>query len=243
MVWQGDAGRHLPPGTVLCLDGRRLSFRRLRWDKDGVTLLTEDGLRQIAFADMAELRLPRRDPWDAYYNELARLDLECAGRLIRLETTDGLLATTSPAWLHAGGQEREKDSATWRHVVQPAWSLDPLYVRFATIRNWWSFAPHEVPLSRIEPSRSVQHPILGRGWSWQADRNVQGGPLQNGKQDFAWGFGVHATNHLWFDLPEAVQAFRTRIGLGSHGRQRRLRPRPDLRQRAHAARRFLPADT
>jgi len=173
--------------------------------------LTEDGLLQVAFAEMAELRLPRRDPWDAYYNELARLDFECAERLIRLETTDGLLATISPAWLHPEGNE--KDSATWRHVLQPAWSLDPLGVRFATIRNWWSFAPHEVPLSRIEPARSVQHSMLGRGWSWQADRNVQGGPLQNGAQDYAWGLGVHATNHLWFDLPDAVQAFRTQIGL------------------------------
>ncbi len=86
-------------------------------------------------------------------------------------------------------------------------------MHFAAIRNWWSFAPYEVPLSRIEPSRSVQHPILGRGWSWQADRNVQGGPLQNGAQDYAWGLGVHATNQLWFELPDAVQAFRTHIGL------------------------------
>jgi hypothetical protein len=213
VVWRGAAGRHLPPGTVLCVDGRRLSFRRLRWDKEGVTLLTDDGLRQVPFAEMIEMRLPRRDPWDAYYDELARLDLECAGRLIRLETTDGLVVTTSPAWLHPEGLGAEKDSSTWRHAVQPAWSLDPLYVHFAAIRTWWSFAPEEVPLSRIEPSRSVQHSILGRGWSWQADRNVQGGPLQNGNQDYGWGIGVHATNHLWFELPGMVQAFRTRIGL------------------------------
>ncbi len=213
IVLRGETERHLPPSTVLCADGRRLAFRRLRWDNEGVVLLTEDGLHQVAFAEMVELRLPRRDPWDAYYDELARLDPDCAGRLVRLETSDGLWATVSPAWSHILPIGNEKESSQWRHVVQPAWSLDPLRVRFATIRNWWSFAPHEVPLSRIEPSRSVQHPILGRGWSWQADRNVQGGPLQNGDREYGWGLGVHATNHLWFDLPEMVEGFRTRIGL------------------------------
>ena len=135
-------------------------------------------------------------------------------------------ATFSPVWLHPEGNE--KDSATWRHIVQPAWSLDPLAVRFAAIRQWWSFAPARsaAVAGSSRPAGRARRPIFRRGSSWQTDRNVQGGPLQNGTQDFAWGLGVHATNHLWFDLPDAVLAFHTQIGLdrtaGSGGSPRGL---------------------
>jgi hypothetical protein len=121
--------------------------------------------------------------------------------------------TVSSNWWRPLGVGGEQDSSSWWHIVQPAWSLDPLYVRFATIRVLSSFAPHEVPLTRLEPCRAVQHPILVQGLNWQTDHNVQGGPLGNATRDFAWGFGVHAACNLWFDLPDSVQAFRTQVGL------------------------------
>ena len=37
---------------------------------------------------------------------------------------------------------------SWRHMVQPVWSLYPLWVRFSSIHTRLSFAPDQVPLSR-----------------------------------------------------------------------------------------------
>jgi hypothetical protein len=106
-----------------------------------------------------------------------------------------------------------KDPATWQHLIQPAWSLDPLWVSFSVTREWLFFAPQEVPLSRLAPARFVQHPLIGKGWSWCADANVEGGPLENAQGRFGWGFGVHAPCELWFEVPSMAQGFRARVGL------------------------------
>ncbi|MFP6611143.1 MAG: NPCBM/NEW2 domain-containing protein [Pirellulales bacterium] len=101
----------------------------------------------------------------------------------------------------------------WFHMVQPAWSLDPLWIRFNSIRTRWSFAPNELPLSRLKPVRITQQSVLGKTWSWQTNRNIRGGALRNTGIEYGWGFGVHATNELHFAVPSFVTSFRSLIGL------------------------------
>ena len=108
-------------------------------------------------------------------------------------------------------------------MLQPAWSLDPIWVHFPTIRTRWHFLPKEVPLSLITPSRVEQRSLLGHEQPWQTDRNVRGGTLLAGDRPYGWGFGVHTTSELWFDLPHAARAFQSRVGLdrlaGSNSRR------------------------
>jgi hypothetical protein len=73
--------------------------------------------------------------------------------------------------------------------------------------------PQEVPLSRIEPIAVRQRSDLGDAWPWQADRNVEGGPLVSGERPYGWGFGVHAANELEFLLPGCARSFQARLGL------------------------------
>jgi hypothetical protein len=70
-----------------------------------------------------------------------------------------------------------------------------------------------VPLSAIEPVRSVQKSNLSAGWNWQIDRNVHSLPMRCADQAFAWGLGVHAYSEMTFDLPAAISAFRSQYGL------------------------------
>ncbi|MBN2474840.1 MAG: NPCBM/NEW2 domain-containing protein [Pirellulales bacterium] len=212
VVFGGRPRRHLEPGTAFSTDGRRLDYRSLRWAAGSVVLLLKDGVQRIALAELAEIHLPHGDPWKAYFEELAVLSPRGDTPLVRLETTDGLIATTSALRFRAASPN-SGDVDWWYHMVQPVWSLEPLWIRFSTIRTRLGFLPHEVPLSRLYPVQSVQRSMLGRGWHWQADRNAQGGPLQSGDRRFAWGFGVHAANELTFELPEVVRALRSRIGL------------------------------
>ena len=168
----------------------------------------------MAFSELVEIHFPAADPWRTYYEQLAVLSPDLGAQLVRLETTDGLAATTSAVRLRPtvpSGSDKELDR--WYHVVQPAWSLDALWVKFPTIRTRCYFAPTEVPLSAIEPSEVVQRPVFGGSWGWQADRNVQGGPLIGGDRQYGWGLGVHAANELHFELPECVRAFQCRAGL------------------------------
>ena len=217
LTWGGHAPQSIPPGTLIFRDGRQVAFQSLRWEPDAVRVLLEDGIRRIALGDLADIHLPTRDAWKLYYEELAVLCPDCNRRLVRMETGDGLIVTTSLAGVWpttpSGPDIDPGDRRNWYHLVQPAWSDDPLWVPFNMIRTRCYFAADEVPLVRLTPAKAVERPILGKGLAWKVNASVLGGPLASGDRLYGWGFGVQAANELWFDLPECVRAFQGRVGL------------------------------
>jgi hypothetical protein len=212
IVWRPVAGDRYEPGTLFTREGRRLAYRSLRFNATGVRLLLDEGTQNVPFADMAELHLPRSEPWDAYLEQVARLSPNGAARLIRIETADGLIATASMERFAVRRHESAQPQP-WLHMVQPAWSLDPLWARFGAIQSWRFAQPHQVPLSDLDPVRQSD-PLSGGGhWRWHKDRNVQGDLLRAGGEEFGWGIGGHAPQALAYSLPAAAKSFRTRIGL------------------------------
>ena len=410
IVFRADCRYRFQPGTLFYLDGRRVGFLRIHWREGSVLLLLKGETRTVELSDIAEVHMLQGDPWQGYYRELAVLSPGCRRRLIRLETTDGLIATGSEvrfgatpfyseSILHRADAQRiqldrqierleaqdlkyrekyeksrgdyrkqvadleaeikkeqevhrkvlaelkprlekqrkndaatfakkrkkleeayrkdiealekplpqkspahqrtrrkstlnatkrsferaitslqqeeqraetkrqasikkiEKDLATklkyiaqarvkleaanmqfeasakrrgyyltqltsykamrdalpgpqgnpdtWYHMVQPAWSLEPLWVPFNTIHMRWSFAVDKVPLSRVYPTGAVSPSLL----QWRADRNSAGGLLRSGGRLHGWGFGVHAYSELSFALPPAAVSFHSRLGL------------------------------
>ena len=410
IVFQPGAMRRYQPGVLFARDGRRTSFLSVRWREDSVQLLLKGSMSTVRLADIVEIHMPKVDPWDQYYRDLAVLSPACESRLVRFETTDGLIATGSLERfgarafdsgdmftkadqkrqgyrriidrttvdarrrrqdyekarianeksiadrnakiaaateaaktaeknliaLHkrqekediarrdaqrkkleyeyrqdlreiekrvarlpeskresrrktyttaknrtyqkalesaAASVERSKakrtgelvkrraelartvqsilqkkggraqdarnldraaerlaeyekrletyrnlmaalpgpegNSESWRHMVQPAWSLDPLWVPFNTIQMRWSQAPTKVPLSRVRPTLAVSPAMLG----WRADRNADGSLLRSGGRSAGWGFGVHAHSELTFTLPPTAVSFQSRLGL------------------------------
>jgi hypothetical protein len=212
IVWQRVANRY-QPRTLFFADGRQLTFRSVRFSAAGVQLLREGEIREFALAEVAELHLPPIDPWDAYFDQLSGLSPGANARLVRWETTAGLRVTGTTERFQARPHGAADQPANWYHLIQPAWCLDPLWVRHETIRVRAYFTPHEVPLTRIEPSAARGQSDLGGIWPWQAERNEESGPLESGGAAFPWGFGVHAASELEFPLPAAARAFRTRLGL------------------------------
>ncbi len=214
LVWQRRSSDRYQPGTVFLLDGSSLSFRSARFDGEQVLLLLETGTRRLLLADIAELHLPARDFWQDYFDELA---LSCPNpdtRLMQLETDDGLVATSSLdrltvfAW---GGAEHWRN---WAHGIQPAWSLDVIYVPAANVVFRRLFAPQDVPLTRIPPARADGPGAVGASaWPPRVNRNVQGGTLHSGGREFGWGFGVHAFSQLQFPLTPLAVAVRADLGL------------------------------
>ncbi|MDP6635307.1 MAG: NPCBM/NEW2 domain-containing protein [Phycisphaerae bacterium] len=93
VVFRHDSRRRLQPGVLCRLNGRRVKFVSLRWKDQSVVLLLKDGTRRIDMSEIAEVRLPRVDPWKAYYQELAVLSPACESRMMRIETIGGLAAT------------------------------------------------------------------------------------------------------------------------------------------------------
>jgi hypothetical protein len=413
VVFRSPWRRRLQPGSAYLLNGRRLSFLHIRWKSESVVLLLKESTREVKISDIAEIHPRRIDPWEAYYQELAILSPDCRARMMRIETTGGLIATSSslkfaataygseiyrqravkhrerlnknlahieskraanqqkfkqagerhakqtaesekqiqaarkahrnniakekqrfdrqrkaddddatrqreklnrelqiaerdmqkrlsktPAdqrnkQLNAFGAEQARlrksrertlasarvtlqakrqkeldksssdqdarlkqsiegqqrrivrpkqqlDEATrewegflwylesvrsqraaaggsngnagsWYHILQPVWSLDPLWVPFAKIHMRWSFAPQQVPLSRIRPTTALSPPLQ----PWFANRNSGKRLLHSGQSQYAWGFAVHAHSELSLPLPKYAKAFRSRVGLDS----------------------------
>lgn len=213
VIWQKRDDDRYRPGTLFYLDGRQIEFRSVRWQKSAVRLLIDQESREVAFEQIAELHLPRLDPWDAWFHQLAALAPDLLGWLMQVETADGLRVTTSlkrllPSYRGDGGNPDH-----WYHALQPAWSVEPLWLKHRTIRTRRFFAPHEVPLSAIEPLRSVSRSSLSKGWGWQADRNIHALRLRCAEQSWGWGLGVHAYSELTYDLPACARTFRTQYGL------------------------------
>jgi hypothetical protein len=209
------AGGPIPPATILTRDIREIAFRSLRFSGRGVIALTADGPQKLSFDEVAEIRMPDRDPWDSYARMVAWLAPQAAGavadvppiQLMRQETDDGLVATTVSDSLRGSGDANNPRS--WHLLAQPAWSLDPLWLPHAAVWRRVVFPVHEPPLSLIEPSAVNRQATFGGSWTWRVDRNVQGDPLVAGGVPFGQGFGTQARSEMTFPLPDYAVGFRT----------------------------------
>jgi hypothetical protein len=214
IVWQLRSTSGYEPSTVLLRDGRRLSFRTIRIREGEIALLQAEGIRRLSFGELAELHMPAVDYWSSAILELAILTPGHQSRLVQFETDDGLIATGSFERFAAFAWGSERVSDQWSHGVQPAWSLDLLWVPHARIRVCRSFAPNQIPLTRIPVTEQRQmSESAAVFWPARRDRNVRGGPLRSSDLDFGWGFGVHARSRLTFPLPPEPSRFRCDFAL------------------------------
>jgi len=214
IVWHRRRSNRLQPRTLFLRDGGQVEFRAARFSAESVTLLLEDGTRKIPFSDIAELHFKSTDSWHAHFDELCLISPDGLSRILQVVTVRGLIATASMSRFDARVRGDSEDSGRWLHGVQPAWSLDMIWVRCADIRLRRSFAPDEVPLARIrpEPANRLMDPN-STGWPWRLNENVLGGPLRAGGKAFGWGFGVHAAQELRFPLPASALTLETWLGL------------------------------
>jgi hypothetical protein len=204
IVWKSDAPRPYQPKTLFLADGTVHEFKNVRWSDDGViALLTDGSTARHAFDEIAELHLaPRPDPWDAWFETLADDDSGVVQMVCR-----------SGARVSIPQQRFQTAYGLASILAQPTWCLDPLFIPFTDIVRLLAFAPAEAPLSFLEPTRVVQKSPFGASWTWKADRNVQGGPLDLAGPPAGWGFGVQARTELALPLAAGVKEFRGRVGL------------------------------
>jgi hypothetical protein len=205
VVWRRGASQHHRPRTLFLADGDVVPFRSLRWTDEGVIALLEDGTTERhGFEAIAELHLASRPaPWDSWFESL----VDDSG-VVQAETRAGIRVTTPRSrWRPAQG------TPVPLIMTQPSWSLQPLFLAVSSIARIAVFDPAEAPLASIEPSHVTQRSPFGSSWTWQIDRNVQGGPLEPAGPPAGWGFGVQARTELAFPLCEGVLSFRGRVGL------------------------------
>lgn len=213
IVMTSRPGPPLSPGTVFYATGGSDRFRSMRWNRGGVRLLLDSGVRLVPFNSIAELHLPARDPWDNYFEQLAVLLPGGTGRLRKVGTVDGVMLTASDERFREGQIGNPVDSRQWWHVFQPAWSLDALWLKYSTIVSRSYNLPTDVPLSTFHPVGVKQKAILGGELRWKSDRSILGSSLACSGSEFMRGFGVRAFCELEFTLSDCVKFFRTGVGI------------------------------
>lgn len=212
IVWQ-PVVQELRPGQAFLRDGRSLSYRLAQWTSDGVRLLTNDGIQTLTFADLAELHLPVTDPWEEILSQRAGLTPEGKGTIMQLETTDGLIVTTSSERFLARSRGDKNLPENWYHFVQPVWSLDGLWIPHRSVIWRRFFATQEVPLSVLSPMVYREVSTLGGKWGYHVNRNLKDDVMITESRVFGWGFGVPSGSEMVFSLSPLASAFRTNIGL------------------------------
>lgn len=68
-------------------------------------------------------------------------------------------------------------------------------------------------LSDLQPLGYKHIPLLNYHWTWQADRNVLGGPLSAAGHLFAKGLGMHSTSRLAYALAGDYDEFQAEVVL------------------------------
>jgi hypothetical protein len=213
IVWRDRGRASAQPATVIFSDGRSLAFRALRFRAGEINVLLSSGGQRIAWDELAELNLAAVDPWSAWFDQAAAVCPTASTRLIEIETSTGLLATASLARLAARFEGNSADPDRWVHGLQPAWSLDILWVPFREIVYYRSYARTEVPLSRIAPRLVFHREGIGGSQPVQTNRNVLGGLLASKTLEFGWGLGVGGGTELTFDLPPGARSLRAAVCL------------------------------
>lgn len=222
IVWQQMPAlidRHVP-ATVFLKNGREITFRAIRFSEAGIHLLVDRERMSFGFHEIAELHLEVESTWETHLQELAILfpsgKVEPADqqRLVQWETSDGLVATTSVQRIDADSRGDNNNSDRWVHGIQPAWSLDPIWIecRSTWLRRSWAF--DEMPLFRLPYHESRDGAVFSRnGFSARINRGILAGTAKSGNRISGWSFGVMAPSRLSFDLPPIATAFRTLLGI------------------------------
>lgn len=222
VVWEqmpALVDRHVP-ATVFLKNGREITFRAIRFSEAGIHLLVDRERMSFGFHEIAELHLDIESPWESHLRELAILFpsgmVEPADqqRLVQWETSDGLVATTSVQRIDADSRGDNNNSDRWVHGIQPAWSLDPIWIecRSTWMRRSWAF--DEMPLFRLPYQESRDGAMFSRnGFSARINRGILAGTAKSGDRISGWSFGVMAPSRLSFNLPPMATAFRTMVGI------------------------------
>ncbi len=214
VVWNRRRNDQWQPRTAFLRDGSFLRFRSIRWSAGAVSLLLDSGPRRLSLNELAEVDLAPGQFWPTYFDELAMLSPDGQRRLLQADTTSGLIVTTSLERQLPRVVGDAKDLNRWVLGVQPAWSLDIVWLGQGTVWARRSFAPHEVPLSRVPPVRVDQRSALGSAtFPFATNRNLQSGPLRSATREAGWGFGVQAFCELEFELPPIARTLRSEFAI------------------------------
>ena len=212
---EGRLRRPAPePGTVLLLDGRELKGTSIRWREYGLSVLTDNGIVQAAFTELADVVFPQIDQLAAVVEDSFGAGSLSGPAIMRIALRSGAVLTTSRASREVErSRSRGKAVVEVMYYVQPAWCSNPIAVQENEIA-WIGYRrASEVPLSLLPATTAVNSRVIGEPRDWLRNRS-QGGPLVTaGREESDLGLSTHSDSHIVFQLPSGAVSLSTVVGL------------------------------
>jgi len=196
------------PGLVAFRDGGTMNARSVRWNTNGIRMLTDRSVQVAAWADLADIHLPNVDRMQAVLQDtLVELpqDSDFLGRMV---TTGGAVLSFHGRRFRMGVHHGQLC-----HIVQPAWALNAIYVPVDSIVSTSYRAIDEVPLSLLPAVVLTQRSVFGHSFKWKRNRNVKGQPLASGKLRADLGIGMWSHREIAFEMPPRSVAFSAWAGI------------------------------
>jgi hypothetical protein len=202
------------PGTVLLLDGREIKGSSIRWREYGLSILTDNGIVQAGFTDLADVVFPQVDQLAAVVEDSFGAGSLTGPAIMRIALRSGAVLTTSRASREVE-RSRGRRGATIEvmYYVQPAWCSNPIAIPEGDIA-WVGYRrANEVPLSLVPATTPVNTRLIGEPRDWLRNGSQSEPLVAAGREESDLGLGTHADSQIVFQLPPGAVSLSTIVGL------------------------------
>jgi len=221
LVLSGDRLAALEPGTAVFADGRRVVARSIRWRENRLVLLTDGGIVEAAFGELADVTFPAADSLAAVLEDNLLAGGAAKGgadnaAIARWQTTQGAILTASrvcrlPRDSDVRRRRESEDEA--EYAIQPAWSEQPLLVPEGQIACCGYRLADEAPLPMFPAETLRNLRLLGPPAPWRRNELPGGGLLAAANLQSDVGLAAHAESAIALELPEAARSLSLWVGL------------------------------
>ena len=215
---QNAPGKRDAAAAARLRDGRTIVYENRRWSKQGLRLLTEQGVEAVEFSQIETLEFPdRQDPQALLEDGLWLQDPQ--DRVVRIQTAGGArlsyvrsMATWGYASVGTRKVRRPIPSEQPRLAIRPNWAAETILLEVDQIASQTYHLGQEIPLSLLPAELLSQQNGLSN-FSWRRNRNAWGGPLRLEQQQYELGIGVQPQREIAFALPQGAIKFSAIVGI------------------------------
>lgn len=204
-----------PAGSILLADGRKLLARSIRWREYGLAILTEAGVVEANYSDVADAVFPGVDLMSAVLEDNLFASSTSPGAIARFTLSSGATLTASRVSREVERVHgRRRSQPQVYYYMQPAWSSHALAVPEQEIA-WCSYrGADEAPLSLLPADTILNRRLLGQAEPWRRNETAMGGSLLSGGGSVSdLGIATHSYSELAFMLPAGAKTLSLAVSL------------------------------
>ncbi len=217
---EASLGQEPPPGTVQLADGRRLVGRSIKWREYGLAVLTQEGIVEANYPDIALAVFPQVDGVAAVLDDnlvaAGAASPAGSGSIVRFQLTSGATITSARIRRQQETQRRSRRSGvemTTYYYVQPAWADQPLALPEKDVA-WCGYRDaDEAPLALLPVEVARSERLVGGGAIWQRLAGGDSGLAATGAWESDLALVTHSHSELAVTLPPGASTLRTTVGL------------------------------